>query len=130
MIRVLTGFALCMALVTCSVAPVPEDLPAIAVHQPGLYRLEVGLMVFYGWLLLVTPVFSGLIRGRLPIEISTRGARFAEEADQSTQWNEKKIKDLEATAEDLTEGLRTVQFEIQAMKEAGARDKTPPTVGS
>jgi hypothetical protein len=130
LIRVLTGTALCMALATCFGAPVPENLPAVAVGQPGLYRLEVALLAFYSALLLITPAFSGVIHGRLPIEISTRGARFAEEADQSTKWSEKKIEDLEATAEGFTEGLRTIQLEIQEIKEAAHRDKTLPTVGS
>lgn len=130
LIRALTAAALSMSLVACAAAPVPGDLPAVAVGQPSVYRLEVGLMVFYGWLLLATPAFSGLVRGHLPIEISTRGARFAEEADQSTKWNEKKIEDFEGVAEDLSEGLRTVQLEVEQLREGATRDKTPPTVGS
>jgi hypothetical protein len=130
LIRALTGAALCMALTACLGAPVPEDLPAVAAGQPSLYRLEVALLVFYGDLLLITPAFSGLIRGRLPIEISTRGARFGEEADQSNQWSEKKIEDLEGVAENLSEGLRNVQLKLEQLREAAARDKTPPTVGS
>jgi hypothetical protein len=129
LIRALTGASLCMALLACFGAPAPETLPAVAVGQPGLYRLEVALFVFYGALLLITPAFSGLIRGHLPIEISTRGAKFAEEADQSTKWNEKKIEELERASEDLTVGLQTVQTEIQELKEATACDNTPPTVG-
>lgn len=112
------------------VAPVPDDLPAMAVRQPGLYRLEVGLIVFYGWLLLVTPAFSGLIRGRLPIEISTRGARFAEGADNSATQNEKKIEDLKRATDGFAEDLRTAQDEIEQLKEAANRDKKQPTIGS
>jgi hypothetical protein len=130
LIRGLTGAALCMALAACLGARVPEDLPAVALGQPGLYRFEVALFVFYGALLLITPVFSGLIRGHLPIEISMRGAKFAEEADQSTKWNEKKIEELKRASEDLTVGLQTVQIELQELKEATTCDNTPPTVGS
>jgi hypothetical protein len=43
---------------------------------------------------LITPAFSGLIRGQLPIEISTRGAKFADEADRSTLANEAAIDKL------------------------------------
>lgn len=111
-------------------APIPDDLPALALEQTGLYRLEVALLVFYGALLLITPAFSGLIGGHLPIEISTRGAKFAEEADQSTKWNEKKLEELERASEDHTVELQTVQIEIQELKEATACDNTPPTVGS
>jgi hypothetical protein len=60
-------------------------LPAVALNQVTLYRLEVGLVVFYAGLLLLTPAFSGMIRGRLPSEISARGAKFAEEVDQSVK---------------------------------------------
>ena len=69
-----------VAFLSCVAVPIPHDpqgdpaLPAVAFEQVGLYRLEVGLLAFYGGLLLITPAFSGLVRGRLPIEISARGA--------------------------------------------------------
>jgi hypothetical protein len=107
----------------------PEALPAVAIRQAGLYRLEVALLVFYGWLLLATPAFSGLVRGRLPIEISTRGARFAEGAEYSATLNEEKIANLERVTSDLAEGLRVAQFEIKQLDEA-RRDKRQPAVGS
>ncbi|HXR60310.1 MAG TPA: hypothetical protein VN732_03180 [Solirubrobacterales bacterium] len=115
-IRVLVGSALCTALLTCIAVPVPEDLPAIAVGQAGLYRLEVALLTFYGWLLLVTPAFSGIVRGRLPIEISTRGAKFAEEVDQTAEANEAAIKGLELTTKDLTDALDQANSEIEKLK--------------
>jgi hypothetical protein len=76
-------------------------------------------MVFYGTLLLITPTFSGLVRGRLPTEISTRGAKFAEGTDRSAELNEAAIQNLERTAGDLTEGLRNVTVEIKALKRGG-----------
>ena len=114
--RILVGAALCAALVACAIAPVPEDLPSLAFRQAGLYRLEIALLTFYGALLLITPAFSGLIRGRLPIEISTRGARFAEEADQSTESNEAAIRKLEQTASSLTDDLAEAKAEIEELK--------------
>lgn len=114
----------------CAVVPIPEDLPAVAFRQAGLYRLEVALLVFYGGLLLVTPAFSGLIRGRLPTEISTRGARFAEETDQAAKLNEKKIEDLEQVIEVLAERLGIADAEIRRLKEASKRDNTQPGIGS
>jgi hypothetical protein len=117
LVRVLIGTALCAAIVASAVVPVPEDLPAVALRQPSLYRLEVALLVFYGALLLITPAFSGLIRGRLPIEISTRGARFAVEADQSTESNEAAIRKLEQIASSLTDDLTEAKAEIEELKE-------------
>ena len=108
-----------MALVTSAVAPIPEDLPAVAVQQPSLYRLEVGLMVFYGWLLLVTPAFSGLIRGRLPIEISTRGAKFAEDADQSAALNDIALQELRSEVGHISDELTKAEEEINSLKKRG-----------
>jgi len=59
------------------------SLPTVAIGQEILYRIEVGVLLFYGGLVVLTPVFRGMILGRLPIEISARGAKFAEEVDES-----------------------------------------------
>ena len=129
-IRVLVGAALCSAFVACAAAPVPENPPAVAFGQAGLYRLEVALLVFYGCLLLITPAFSGLIRGRLPIEISARGAKFAEEAKESATFNEETIEGLKRATDDLAEGLKAANFEIRRLQSAPRRDNTKPAIGS
>jgi hypothetical protein len=116
--------------------PVPRDakgdlaLPAVAFEQVGLYRLEVALLVFYGGLLLITPAFSGLIWGRLPTEISARGAKFAEGADRSAALNEAKIEELKRTTSALTEGLATVHLEIERLRHMEESDSTQPAVDS
>jgi len=110
--------------------PIPEPLPAIAIRQVTLYRLEVALLVFYSWLLLVTPAFSGLVRGRLPVEISTRGARFVEEADQSTKLNEEKIAGLKRLTIGHSERLEIAEVEIKRLKGAAEGDNAQPKVGS
>jgi hypothetical protein len=104
------------------VVPVPLDahgdpeLPALAFGQEGLYRLEVALLVFYGSLLLITPAFSGLARGRLPIEISARGAKFAEGADSSTESTRAALEELEQTAAHLIDELARANIEIRKLK--------------
>ncbi|HWO46636.1 MAG TPA: hypothetical protein VNM41_01135 [Solirubrobacterales bacterium] len=110
--------------------PVPETLPTVAFDQSGIYRLQIALLVFYGTLLLVTPAYSGLAWGRLPTEISTRGARFAEEADESAKVNEKQFEELKRTTGHLTEKLESASFELEQLREAPRGDNTPPTVGS
>jgi hypothetical protein len=136
LVRVLVATALTVAVGACLLAPLPRDangalnLPAVALEQAGLYRLEVILLVFYGGLLLVTPAFAGLVRGRLPVEISARGAKFAEEADDSAEVNRTAIKRLEAIADDLTEDLIAVNLEIRQMKGRSMGDSTRPTVDS
>jgi hypothetical protein len=94
----------------------PADLPPIAFEQAGLYRLQTSLMSFYGTLLLVTPAFSALARGRLPIEISTRGARFADEADRSAELNRAAIERLERTTNRLAQHQVAADVEIEFLK--------------
>jgi hypothetical protein len=113
LVRILVGAAMCVALTTSAVFPLPDDLPSIALGQTGLYRLEVALSVFYGLLLLVTPAYSGLITGRLPIEISTRGAKFAAEADKSVTASRIEIEELRRTVDDLAETLTVVALEVE-----------------
>ena len=123
LVRTFIGAALGAALVACASVPVPEDLPAIAFDQAGLYRLQIALLVFYGGLLLITPAFSGLVRGRLPVEISARGAKFAEETVHSGGKTEAEIDELQQKANDLTEGLDLANIEINRLKE-GRGDST------
>jgi hypothetical protein len=115
LVRALVGAALCVAL-ACAFLPVPKDLPAIALEQAALYRLEVAMAVFYGCLLMVTPAYSGLAMGRLPIEISTRGARFAEGTDQSTEVNEELVWELKQNVDGAVEGLAEAVIEIDLLK--------------
>jgi hypothetical protein len=135
-VRILVAVALCIALTAFVLAPIPvdasgdPDLPAPAFEQTGLYRLEVALAVFYGALLLVTPAFSGLAQGRLPIEISTRGAKFAEESNQSAEIAKAAIESLEQVTEALDEELAGANFEIKRLSEIAGRDNTQPEVDS
>jgi hypothetical protein len=133
-IRVLVGATLCMTLATFMLAPVPEDarghpvLPAVALGQVGLYRLEVALLAFYGGLLLITPAFSGLARGRLPIEISARGAKFAVEVDQPEAPQKAMIEELRQATKGLAEEVATTQVNIQLLQEHTRSDSTKPKV--
>lgn len=129
LVRILIGAALCVAIITAVFAPI-SDLPAVALGQPWLYRLEISLLAFYGCLLLITPVFSGLIRGQLPTEISTRGARFAEEADRSAELTDAKIKGLERTTDALAERLIDAHAEIERLRGETVKDSTRRKVDS
>jgi hypothetical protein len=135
-VRVLVASALCAAMLAFALTPIPidatgdSDLPAPAFEQTGIYRMEIALMVFYGDLLLVAPAFFGLARGRLPIEISTRGAKFAEVADQSAARNETSIECLEATTERVAQRLDDAQIEIERLQRLFQRDSSQPEVDS
>ena len=118
LVRARVGTALGVALAACAALPVPEDLPTIALEQAALYRLELALAVFYECLLLATPAYSGLAMGRLPIEISTRGARFAEEADQTAEQDEATIRNLEQGFAQLKADLSEAKVDIGLLEEA------------
>ena len=122
LIRSLIGAALGFALVACAVLPVPADLPAVALEQAGLYRLEIALAAFYGCLLLVTPAYSGVVAGRLPIEISTRGARFAAEADQTAERDEEIISEMRLNVSQVVDGLTEAMIEIDRLKGEVTKD--------
>lgn len=126
----------CTAVAAFATVPIPVDarkapaLPTVALEQPALYRLEVALVVFYGGLLLITPAFSGVVDGRLPIEISARGAKFAEEADQSAEVHRAALEELKRVAVDLSESLTLANLEIDRLNELSQRDNTMPRVDS
>jgi len=129
-VRILVGVALAIALMACILPPVPNELPDVALGQSSLYRLEVALAAFYGCLLIVTPAYSGLAVGRLPVEISTRGARFAEEADRSAAVNRVRIEELRRTANNLTEALTAAELEIDSFRHSAKEDDTQREVDS
>jgi hypothetical protein len=116
LVRLLVGAALLLALVACVAFPVPDDPPAVALQQAGIYRLEVALAIFYGCLLLATPAYSGLAKGRLPIEISTRGAKFAAEADQTADRGEEILSELKLNVGQVVDGLTEAMVEIERLK--------------
>lgn len=130
LVRALVGSALCVALAACAALPVPKNLPAIALEQATLYRLEVALGVFYGCLLLATPAYSGLAMGRLPVEISTRGARFAEDADQSADMTQAAIERLEHATDLCGTELAAAHLKIERLEAETKRDTRQPEVDS
>lgn len=129
LVRILIGATLCVAILTAAFAPA-SALPAVALGQAWLYRLEISLLAFYACLLLITPMFSGLVRGRLPIEISTRGARFAEETNRATAIDEVALGEMEETISYLTQAIANAQIEIKHLNKIVSSDKTQREVDS
>jgi hypothetical protein len=122
LVRIFMLASLCSALLAFALVSVPRNasgdpaLPAAAFEQVGLYRLEVALLVFYGCLLLMTPAFLGLARGRLPTEVSVRGAKFEERADWSVELAEAKIEELKQRTSDLEDGMAVATVKIDQLK--------------
>ncbi len=57
--------------------PLPASLPSVALGSSELLRIERSLAFLYAFLLVLVPLIRGL-QGQLPIELSTRGARWQE----------------------------------------------------
>lgn len=93
-IRFATAFLFLAAATVAAVTGAPRDLPSIALGQVAVYRVEVLLALVYGGLLLLTPLFHGL-GGRLPIEISHRGAKWSEPAEEAVARLEGQVLRLE-----------------------------------
>jgi hypothetical protein len=92
-------------------------LPAVALGQTAIYRLELDVAIVFAALLLVTPLVQGVVNGRLPTEITARGAKFdPEDVSQSLADAEQRITQVE-------DALRKNAATIVALS---ARVGTPP----
>jgi hypothetical protein len=76
-------------------------MPSVALGQPDLYRVEVCLALLYAGLLLLTPLFYGVLRGTLPSEISQQGAKWPQAASVTLDGLEAAVKGLQRDSADL-----------------------------
>jgi hypothetical protein len=106
-----------------------DDLPAVALGQTFLYRVEVALLVFYGGLLLLTPLFRGVVEGQLPIEVSARGAKYAEDVAGSLKDTTKTVEDLGKQVNEVRGTLILTQLALQDAKNEIASLRDPQIPG-
>jgi hypothetical protein len=125
MIGLLLTVALAAAVAIAATAPLPvrrergrevSDLPSVALGNAAVYRIQIGLIVLYGGLLILTPVYRGVVRGTLPTEVSARGAKFGEDVDDAVLKVEERVKELEGRANQLSADLATVRIETPQEK--------------
>jgi len=131
-VRVLVLAVVLVAMAVAVVVAVPskredgravDDLPAVALGQVAVYRLEVFLIVFYGGLLILVPAYRGLVAGRLPSEISARGAKFAEETADSIETTQKLVAELDRGLRAAEASLLRAHLKIDRI---GRDDGTEP----
>jgi hypothetical protein len=116
-VRVLVGLLLAGSVVLAvSVSP-PSDLPSIALGQTAVYRVEIGLGAFYAGLLILLPAYRGIINGKLPTSISSRGAEFAEAVDWSLEKTQDSVEDLQAQVRDLDGRMGVARLRIDELAE-------------
>jgi hypothetical protein len=100
-IRVGIPAAAVTALLLGILLPASGDLPAVALGSREVLWAERSLVFFYGFLLLFVPLVRALA-GELPIELSARGARYAEASNAAVEGlNER----LDATEQVLDEAV-------------------------
>ncbi len=104
-IRLAIPAAAVAAIVLGIALPVPRSLPGPALGSQELLWVERAILFFYGFLLLFVPVLRAL-EGVLPIELTTRGARYAEASDDA-------IEELAARLEDAEDGLYSISEVVQ-----------------
>lgn len=97
-----------------------DNLPATALEQPWLYHAEVGVAVFLGGLFILTPAFIGIVRGHLPIEISSRGVKFGEETATADETMLRNIKRIELR-------MRTTEARVGLQSSLPATPAKPPS---
>lgn len=100
-LRFATATLFLAAAVVAATAALPQELPAVALGQASLYRLEILLALVYSGLLLLMPFFQGVLYGRLPVELSHRGARWPEAAEESLREAEEEVAQLTAELDKL-----------------------------
>jgi hypothetical protein len=117
-----------------------ESAPSIAFENHFVFGAELLLLIFYSLLLLAVPLVRGVIAGELPIELTTKGARYSERdaLKGSLKANQELLERVEAVegslleqegrsnenAEFVAEGLTDLASDI-----AGLRDLASDIVG-
>ena len=118
-IRIATVTLFLTAIATAVNAPIPDELPAVALGQVAVYRVEILLALVYAGLLLLTPLFYGVLQGRLPIELSHRGAKW-DSGPSEVENADQQVKRLEAERRRLLRERR--QFKAAAEVKASVEE--------
>jgi len=109
-IRLVVPGAAAAAIALGIAVPVPHSLPGSALGSQGLFWVERAILFFYGFLLLFVPVLRAL-EGVLPIELSTRGARYAEASDAAVEALTQRLADVEEFLYSISEVVETEELE-------------------
>src|ERR1700760_1019106 len=106
-VRIVVPFAFASAaLVATVVACRTVRAPGVAFENQLIFGCELLLLGFYGMLLVLVPLVRAIAGGELPIELTARGARFAEKAAEDA---------LKANRE-IFERLRSLEADLAAQK--------------
>jgi hypothetical protein len=105
--------AVAVAAIALGIAlPAPDDLPSLALGSQEVLWLERTLVLFYGFLLLFVPILRA-VQGELPIELSARGARYAEASDAALEEVKARIDENEEILDDTILSLKTIEARLR-----------------
>lgn len=117
--------AFVVAVVAGPLLPRSGSLPGAALGTTWLLYGLRALAIFYGLLLLVIPLIRAL-RGELPVELSMRGARYAEATDEEGLGRlEARVAELEAVARASTLAAATSEARLVALEQARSTRRNP-----
>lgn len=103
-IRIVVPAAAVAAIAVGIALPVGHKLPSVALGSQELLWLERALVLFYGFLLLFVPILRAL-EGVLPIELSARGARYADISERTIDEFDARITTIEDLVEEAIDTL-------------------------
>jgi hypothetical protein len=131
-VRIVVPFAfVSAAMVARLVAYRTDRPPGVAFENHLIFGGELLLLGFYGMLLVLVPLVRAIGGGELPIELTARGARFAESvAEVSVATNQEiagRVDSLEGAMADqeveideharqATEGMHDLEGELTALR--------------
>jgi hypothetical protein len=93
--------------------PVPGSLPDVALGNRELLWLERTPLFFYGFLLLFVPLLRAL-EGELPIELSARGARYAESSNAALEELKTRVDDNEEILNDTFRSVEAIRTRLDS----------------
>jgi hypothetical protein len=96
---VVSGLLACSVTATFSADP-REPLPGVALNSPAILVVERTIALFAAWMLVLVVVARGLA-GELPLEVTSRGFRYAE-ADKTRRTTAELQRTIEALEADLS----------------------------
>lgn len=131
-VRIVVPFAFVVSgLIATLVAYRADRPPAISFGSHLIFAAELLLFGFYGLLLVLVPLVRAIGDGELPIELTTRGARFAERAVEDSMTTNQEITErlgslddamadreaeIEGRARQAIDGMHDFEAELASMR--------------
>jgi hypothetical protein len=106
---IVPGAFVAAVVISALVAYRSEEAPSIAFENHLVFAGELFLLSFYGLLLALVPLMRAVASGELPIELTSRGARFPEKA----------VKGSLVANQELLERVESIEAALEGQKVFG-----------